>query len=85
MIGYAIFNQYWQQGYAKEAVESMIRIGFDELGYHRLEAHINLDNEISKKAILSAGFHCEGIRGKYIRDDDAWSDYEVYILINPEN
>ena len=85
MVGYAIFNPFWNSGYAKEAVEAMIHIGFNLLGYHRLEAHINLDNDISKKVVLSSGFKFEGIREKYIREDDVWTDHEVYILINPKD
>jgi ribosomal-protein-alanine N-acetyltransferase len=85
MVGYAVFNPYWENGYAKEAVETMIHIGFNLLGYHRLEAHINLDNEISKKVVLSSGFKFEGIREKYIRENDVWTDHEVYILINPKD
>ncbi len=81
MVGYAIFNQYWNGGYAKEAVEAMIHIGFNKLDYHRLEAHINLDNEISKKVVVSSGFKFEGIREKYIRENDLWTDHEVYTLI----
>ena len=60
MVGYAVFNPYWEKGYAKEAVEAMSYIGFNKLGYHRLEAHINIDNDISKKVVLSSGFKFEG-------------------------
>jgi len=85
MVGYAVFNPYWEKGYAKEAVEAMSYIGFNKLGYHRLEAHINLDNDISKKVVLSSGFKFEGIREKYIKENDGWIDHEIYTLINSKD
>lgn len=48
-IGYTIFNQFWQQGYAKEAIHAIVQIGFEDLNFHRLEVHINKDNDISKR------------------------------------
>jgi RimJ/RimL family protein N-acetyltransferase len=55
MGGYVLFNQYCKKGYAKRSIEAMIRIRFDDLGYHRLEKHINLDNDISEKVENHSG------------------------------
>lgn len=85
MVGYVIFNPYWNNGYAKEAVAAMIYLGFNELGYHRLEAHINLDNDISKKVVQSSGFRFESIREKYCIENEVWNDFEVYTITNPKD
>lgn len=81
-IGYTIFNQFWQQGYAKEAIHAIVQIGFEDLNFHRLEAHINIDNDISKKVVLSAGFKFECIREKFIMEDGSWVDNEIYYILN---
>lgn len=81
-IGYTIFNQFWNQGYAKEAIRTIIQIGFEDLNFHRLEAHINIDNEISKRVVLSAGFKFECIREKFVMEDSVWIDNEVYYILN---
>src|SRR5699024_2076258 len=42
-IGYFIHNQYWHQGFAYEAVTELVKQARDTLGFHRIEAHINLE------------------------------------------
>ncbi|NER01134.1 MAG: GNAT family N-acetyltransferase, partial [Cyanothece sp. SIO2G6] len=46
-LGYGIHNQYWRQGFGREAVKAALIGGFEHLGYHRIEAAINLDNHPS--------------------------------------
>ena len=41
-IGYTIHNHYWGMGYATQCVELLIKIGFEQLNFHSLEAHVNL-------------------------------------------
>ncbi len=79
-IGYTIHNQFWHQGYATEAVRAMINIAFEQLGLHRLEAHVNLDNPASKRVLLKAGFRFECVREKFILEDGVWTDNEVYYV-----
>lgn len=81
-VGYTIHNQFWNQGYGKETIKALVSIGFEDLKFHRLEAHINIDNIPSKKVILSAGFKFEGIREKFILEDDVWTDNEIYYILN---
>ncbi len=81
-IGYAIHNNFWGQGYATETIQTLTRIGFQQLGLHRLEAHVNLDNPASKRALLKAGYQFEGIRKGFILEDDVWTDNEIYYINN---
>ncbi len=81
-IGYTIHNQFWNNGYATEAVCAMVKIGFEQLGLHRLEAHVNLDNPASKKVLQKAGFRFECVREKFILEDGVWTDNEIYFINN---
>ena len=81
-IGYALHNNYWGLGYATECIGALIKIGFEELNLHRLEAHVNLDNPASKHALLKAGFAYEGIRKAFILEDGVWTDNEIYYINN---
>ncbi len=81
-IGYTIHNNYWGSGYATECVSNMIKIGFDQLNLHRLEAHVNLDNPASKRVLQKSGFSYEGIRKSFIYEDGIWTDNEVYFINN---
>lgn len=47
-IRYWLLNQHWDKGYGCEMVKIAIDVAFKELGFHRLEAQINLDNIASQ-------------------------------------
>ncbi len=81
-IGYWLLNQHWGQGYGCEVIKAGIDIAFNELGFHRLEAHINFDNSASQKVAKKAGMKLECIREKFIYEDDKWTDNMVYVINN---
>lgn len=62
MIGYEIHNQHWRKAIAKEAVQAALIAGFESLGYHGIEAIINLDNQASIGLAESVGMQKECIR-----------------------
>lgn len=81
-IGYFIHNQYWRNGYGKEAVTGLIELCFNTLNLHRLEAHINTDNPRSEALAQTVGFTLEGLREKFIFENNCWEDQLVYYMIN---
>lgn len=81
-VGYWLLNQHWGKGYGSEMVKVMIDIAFNELCFHRLEAHINLDNIASQKTAEAAGMKFECIRKGFIFESDAWTDHIIYVINN---
>lgn len=81
-IGYWLLNQNWGNAYGSEAVKSGIDIAFNELCFHRLEAHINLDNVASQKTAEDAGMKLECIRKGFIYEFDNWTDNMIYVINN---
>jgi RimJ/RimL family protein N-acetyltransferase len=77
-FGYTIHNQHWRKGYGKEAVSEVLRIAAEILKFHRLEAHINLDNHASIKLAESAGLQFECVRKGFIYEHEEWVDHLVY-------
>lgn len=77
-IGYTVHNQYWRNGYGKESVNAALNLAFQQLAYHRIEAHINLDNTPSIKLIESVGMEFECMRKGFIYEDNEWTDHLVY-------
>lgn len=77
-IGYTIHNQYWRMGYGKEAVEEALNIAFKQLNYHRIEAHINLDNAASINLAKSVGMEYECTRKRFIFEFGEWTDNLIY-------
>ncbi|RLQ92402.1 GNAT family N-acetyltransferase [Falsibacillus albus] len=77
-LGYTIHNQFWNKGYGKEAVKEALSIAFRELNFHRIEAHINLDNTPSIKLAESVGMEFECIRKGFIYEFGEWTDHLIY-------
>ncbi|OZM57587.1 GNAT family N-acetyltransferase [Lottiidibacillus patelloidae] len=79
-FGYTIHNQFWRKGYGREAVNAALQLGFEELKYHRIEAHINIDNIPSIKLAESIGMKFECIRKGFIYEFDEWADNLIYYI-----
>lgn len=72
LIGYRLHNQFWQKGYGKEAVKEALNIAFKNLHFHRIEAHINVDNTPSIKLAESVGMEFECTRKGFIFEFGEW-------------
>jgi ribosomal-protein-alanine N-acetyltransferase len=59
-IGYHLNAAYWKRGYMQEAMEAVIRYGFQTLHLHSVEANITPGNEASQSLLLRNGFVREG-------------------------
>ncbi len=80
-LGYSIHNQYWRQGFGKEAVSAAILTGFTQLGYHRIEAAINIDNHLSIALAHSVGLQKECLRRGFYYENDLWVDHLIYVAM----
>ena len=78
LLGYTIHNQYWQRGYGKEAVNAVLKIAFENLHFHRIEAHINMDNVPSIRLAESVGMEFECVRKGFIYELEEWTDHLIY-------
>jgi RimJ/RimL family protein N-acetyltransferase len=59
-IGFALHSDYQGRGLAAEAAEAMLRLGFDELGLHRICGICVDGNEASAKLLQRLGMTLEG-------------------------
>ena len=81
VIGYEIHNQHWRKGIGKEAVRAAVIAGFESLGYHRIEAIINLDNQASIALAESVGMQKECIRRGFLYENEQWVDQLIYVAL----
>jgi [ribosomal protein S5]-alanine N-acetyltransferase len=79
-IGYTIHNHFWKRGYGEEAVRQMQEFAFNELNFHRIEAHINIDNVPSIKLAEKVGMEFECIRQGFIFENNEWTDHLIYYI-----
>lgn len=64
-ISYYLSKEFWNQGIASEAVDAVVKFGFENLGLHRIQATVLPDNIYSIKLLKRIGFAEEGLLRKY--------------------
>jgi RimJ/RimL family protein N-acetyltransferase len=76
-VGYVLDPARGGHGYATEAAQAMLRLGFEELGLHRIVARIDEDNEPSAKLARRLGMrqearlvHNEFFKGRWSNELD---------------
>lgn len=59
-IGYCIGKPWWHKGYTSEALTSLVRFFFEEIGANRIEARFDPRNPNSGRVMEKAGLIYEG-------------------------
>lgn len=52
IVGYWISEPFWGNGYMTEALEAMLKFGFEELNLHKISAVFQSDNPASGKVMI---------------------------------
>ena len=54
-IGFRIYEEFWNQGYATESAKAVIQYAFNTLRYPKLVAHTHIDNTASQRVLTNCG------------------------------
>ena len=82
MLGYAIGEEYWGNGYTTEAAQALIQHGFETLNLDLISACCYPSNKRSKRVLEKCGFQYEGLlRLAEKRYDGVVLDNECYAMI----
>lgn len=85
MLGYAIGEKYWGNGYMTEAAKEMLAYGFNVLQFDLISVTCYSYNQRSRRVIEKCGFKHEGtLRLAERRYDDMVLDIECYSLLREE-
>jgi ribosomal-protein-alanine N-acetyltransferase len=79
-LGYSIFSPYWRQGFGREAVGALLKIGFEDLKLHRIEAGIEPRNLRSRALARSLGLRHEGCKRRCVHLRGEWVDLAIYSI-----
>lgn len=80
-IWYKLHPNYWNKGYATEAVKTILHFCFTDLQLHRVEAGCATANIASIKVLEKSGMIKEGHKRKLLPIRGEWFDnYEYAIL-----
>jgi ribosomal-protein-alanine N-acetyltransferase len=85
-VGYEIASSHWGRGLVPEALEAVVRFGFERMGLHSMEGRTHPENRASARVLEKLGFVREGyFRESYYNDrDNKFEDTAVYSLLARE-
>lgn len=84
-IGYWVNTAYGGQGYVTEAVQALLKIGFDVENLNRIEIRCDPRNEKSRKIPEKLGFKLEAVLKDRLTDNAGeWRDVMIWTLFRAE-
>jgi RimJ/RimL family protein N-acetyltransferase len=83
-IGYVFHPGHGGSGYATEAAEVMLRLGFDQLGLHRVIGRLDGRNTASARVLERLGMRREAhfTQNEFYKGE--WADEVVYAMLEDE-
>lgn len=83
-IGYWVGQEFSRQGFARAAVQAVLKFSFGELGLHRIEAGVRPENAASIKLLENAGFKSEGTARGLIKINGRWQDHNIFARLSSD-
>jgi RimJ/RimL family protein N-acetyltransferase len=83
-VGFAFDREHHGQGYAAEATSAMLRLGFEELGLHRISAVCIEQNEASARLLRRLGFSQQGRLTDNVWFKGGWATQLIFALTEDE-
>jgi len=71
------------RGFATKAVCALVRVAFEELRLHRVQAETLLHNAGSQRVLERNGFVRYGMAPEYLNIAGRWQDHAMYQMVKP--
>jgi RimJ/RimL family protein N-acetyltransferase len=83
-IGFIVLPAHQGRGYATEAGRAILRIGFDDVGFHRVVGHLDARNAASARVLEKLGMRREGhfVENEWVKGE--WQSELVYAILDRE-
>lgn len=83
-LGFWLLPQFWNKGFAVEAIRAVSQYWQTQKGLHRLEAFVESGNEGSCKVLAKAGFQYEGTMHDCEIKNGRFLSLKIYALLANE-
>ena len=83
-IGYWIRSGDTSQGFATEATAAVVRVGFEDLGFHKLVLRIAIGNKGSERVAEKLHFSREGVLREELLIRGRWIDHTLFSMLDRE-
>ncbi|MCK8061571.1 MULTISPECIES: GNAT family N-acetyltransferase [unclassified Fusibacter] len=80
-LGFMVNKNYWNRGITTEAMNSVIRYCFDDLGFNKVIGRAFQRNEASNHVLQKLGMTFEGIQRQHMIKDGEFVDLNCYSLL----
>jgi RimJ/RimL family protein N-acetyltransferase len=83
-IGYSFNPECHGRGFATEAAEVMLRLGFEGLKLHRIVGRLDARNEASARVLKRLGMRHEAhlVQNEFVKGE--WADEAIYAMLEDE-
>lgn len=83
-FGFVFDPRYHGKGYAREAATEILRLGFEQMGLHRIIGRADARNDASAGLMTRLGLRKEAhfVRNEYVKGE--WTDEVVYAMLAEE-
>lgn len=81
-LGYWVGQAHNGRGVATAAVSAVVRLAFDKLSLHRLQAGTLVHNVGSQRVLVRNGFSAIGVAPAYLRIAGRWQDHLLHQRLN---
>jgi RimJ/RimL family protein N-acetyltransferase len=83
-IGYGLHPDSWGRGYGTAIGRELLRIGFEDVGLHRIDATCDPRNLGSAAVLRKIGMTYEGRQRQTMLIRDGWRDSEMFSMLEDE-
>ena len=74
----------WNKGYGSAALREVLRIGFEDMGLHRIHLTAFAENARAIRCYENCGFRHEGLQRQAVLKGDAWHDHVLMAILRYE-
>ncbi|GAA4009170.1 GNAT family protein [Allokutzneria multivorans] len=83
-LGFVFHPDHSGKGFASEAAREVLRLGFEELGLHRIEGRCDLRNTASSRLMERLGMRREAVFKEYEFVKGEWCDELILAMLDRE-
>ncbi len=80
-VGYILGKEHWGKGIMTEALEAVLKYGFEEMKLNRVQALIDPRNRASLRVVEKQGFKYEGTLRDFELEYGEYIDLEMHSLL----